>query len=332
VSSIRPEAQAIIDRLRAVDQEQTYTLDTDRIERAFADHLAALELPARPVRFVGGLKASFKDVRDAAWDAAWDAARAAAWDAARAAARAAAWDAARAAAWDAAWAAAWDAAWDAARAAAWDAARDAAWAAAWDAAWAAAWDAAIANSLSDHTNYKQFRAVWMPFVDAFEAGLFVYWILQAEVVAVPRPIFRFRGEQLHGDGQPAIAYPDGERHYFWRGVRIPNEWGGTHSEHWKPEWLLEAKNAEHRRGLIQGLGYNRIMGALPNRLIHAEQGMELREISKTVDVEPIRLLKVVCPSTGFAYVLRVPPGVQTCEAARRATFPWAGALEILKET
>jgi hypothetical protein len=74
------------------------------------------------------------------------------------------------------------------------------------------------------------------------------------------------------------------------------------------------------------------MAALPNRLIHAEDNMELREISKTVDVEMIRLLKVVCPSTGFAHVLRVPPGLETCEQARRATFPWPGSLEILKET
>jgi len=287
VSSIRPEAQAIIDRLKAVDQEKPYTLDAARIERAFADHLKALAQPCRPVQFIGGLGAA----RDAVWSASWDAARDAAWDAARGAAR--------------------------------DAARDA--------AWGAAWGAAIANSLYDHPQYHSFRAVWMPFIDACEAGLFVYWITQAEVIAVPRPLFRFRGEHLHGDGMPAIAYPNGERHYFWRGVRIPEEWGRVHSEHWRPEWLLAAKNAEHRRVLIQGLGYHRIMAALPNTLIHSQDGMELREITKAVDVEPIRLLKVVCPSTGFAHVLRVPTGVDTCEEARRTTFPWPD-VEIMKET
>ena len=267
MSSIRPEAQAIIDRLKAVDQEKPYTLDAARIERAFADHLKALAQPCRPVQFIGGL--------GAAWSAARDAARGAVWSAAR--------------------------------------------------------GAGIANSLYDHPKYQGFRAMWMPFVDAFEAGLFVYWITQAKVIAVPRPLFRFRGEQLHGDGMPAVAYPNGERNYFWRGVRIPEEWGGVHSEHWRPEWLLAAKNAEHRRVLIQGLGYHRIMAALPNTLIHSQDGMELREITKAVDVEPIRLLKVVCPSTGFAHVLRVPTGVDTCEEARRTTFPWPD-VEIMKET
>jgi hypothetical protein len=332
VSSIRPEAQAIIDRLKAVDQEKRYTLDKERIERAFADHIKALAQPCRPVRFINGLDAAWDAARGASWDAAWDAARCASWGAAWDAAWGASWDAARGAscgaAWDAAWGASWDAAWDAAWGASWDAARGASW----DAARDAAWDAAVANSLYDHPKYQSFRAVWMPFIDAFEAGLFVYWILKEEVVAVPRPLFRFRGGQLHGDGIPAIEYPNGERHYFWRGVLIPEAWGKVHSEHWQPAWLLEAKNAEHRRVLIQGLGYHRIMAALPNRLIHAEDNMELREISKTVDVEMIRLLKVVCPSTGFAHVLRVPPGLETCEQARRATFPWPGSLEILKET
>jgi len=283
VSSIRPEAQAIIDRLKAVDQEKAYTLDAERIKRAFSDHLEALAQPCRPVRFINGLDAACGAARDAAWDAACGAARGAARGAA------------------------------------------------WGAAWGAARDAAAANSIYDHPKYQSLRAVWMPFIDAFEAGLFVYWIRTREVIAVPRPLFRFRGEQIHGDGMPAIEYPNGERHYFWRGVRIPKEWGSVHSEHWQPAWLLEANNAEHRRVLIQGLGYDRIMASLPNTLLHTENGMELRRIEKTVDVEPIHLLKVVCPSTGFAHVLRVPPDVETCEAARRSTFPW-GDAELVKET
>jgi len=272
VSLINAEAQAIIDRLRSVDQTRPYLPDIGNIEQAFAAHLTALNLPIRPVRFI-------KSINSAAWGAA----------------------------------------------------RGAAWGAAWGAARDAAWDAAISNALSDHKDYPKLRAIWMPIVDAFEAGLFIYWIQEREIFAMQRPLFRFRGQDLHGDGVPAVEYPNGECYYFWRGVRIPDAWGKVHSEHWDHAWLLTEKNAERRRVLIQGLGYHRIMAVLPNTLLHSDNGMELRRIEKDVDAEPIYLLKVICPSTGFVHALRVPPGVNTCEEARRTTFPWPD-VDIAKET
>jgi len=48
--------------------------------------------------------------------------------------------------------------------------------------------------------------------------------------------------------------------------------------------------------------------------------MELRLIDKDVDVEPIMLLKVVCPSTDKTHILRVPPDITSCEEAKRWTF------------
>jgi hypothetical protein len=45
------------------------------------------------------------------------------------------------------------------------------------------------------------------------------------------------------------------------------------------------------------------------------------------------LLKVVCPSTGSIYVLRVPPNSTNCEDARRWTLGDRGAeLDLIVET
>jgi len=100
---------------------------------------------------------------------------------------------------------------------------------------------------------------------------------------------------------------------------------------WKVEWLLDEPNAELRRVLLREVGYSRIMQEIPNTLIHSDRDMELRRIDAAVDVEPITLLKVTCPSTGAFYTLRVPPDSGTCEAARAWTFG-EEAIEYLVET
>jgi hypothetical protein len=307
---ILPASQAVIDRMGKVSYA-TYAPQEARIQRAFRDHLAALKQPDRPVEIFHTFQEGIEAVQDAARDAAWDAARAAAWAAAWAAARDAAWDAARAAAWDAARDAAWDAAWAAAR----DAARDAAWDAARDAAWDAAWDAAIANGVpQSHPQHQHFRAVWMPFVDAFEAGLFAYWIMPTKVIAVTCPIIRISENRVHGDGVPAVEWPKGERYYFWRGVRVPETYGAVPSERWQSAWILKEKNAELRRVLIQGIGYGKIARDLNAKTLDTWKEYELLRIDD-VDVEPIVMVKMVCPSTSLTHAHRVPPDMVSAREA-----------------
>ena len=50
------------------------------------------------------------------------------------------------------------------------------------------------------------------------------------------------------------------------------------------------------------------------------KGGDYERITHDLDVEPIVLLKVVCPSTAKVHVLRVPPDSTHCETARRWTF------------
>jgi len=147
------------------------------------------------------------------------------------------------------------------------------------------------------------------------------WPFKHVIILTERPteLHRDNENRLHADGRPALLYADGFALYRWHGLRIPDEWGKIPSEHWQAEWLMNEKNAELRRVLMQGFGYERVLKELKSKIVHATSDMELHRIDN-YDIEPIQLLKVVCPSTGFMHVLRVPPDIQTCYAARNWTF------------
>ncbi len=80
------------------------------------------------------------------------------------------------------------------------------------------------------------------------------------------------------------------------------------------------------------------MNDLGSRVIFRETDrnnnqMELHVIRKNVDMEPVHILKVICPSTNKIHVLRVPPNINECEKARRWTmFDPEGLYDIIKET
>lgn len=166
-----------------------------------------------------------------------------------------------------------------------------------------------------------------------------WWIPYSNAVFVsnkPKTSWKLLGDRrvLHGDGQPAIYYNDHFKIYAFNGVQIPEDYGSVPSAQWKPEWLLAEQNAEVRRVLIQGMGYERIMTELEGQKISVWEGSsfspessgayrevlniyELWRVAKEVDVEPLHLLKMICPSTGHTHVGRVPPDITSAfEAAK----------------
>jgi internalin A len=111
--------------------------------------------------------------------------------------------------------------------------------------------------------------------------------------------------RLHAEAEPAIEFADGWNFYYYHGVRLPENYGQVHPNQWQSQWLLAEENAELRRVLIQGIGYDRICQELSAKQIDSWQEYALLQIDNA-DVEPICLLKMTCPSTGFIHVLRVP--------------------------
>ncbi|GAX43852.1 hypothetical protein NIES4075_48670 [Tolypothrix sp. NIES-4075] len=85
----------------------------------------------------------------------------------------------------------------------------------------------------------------------------------------------------------------------------------------QPQWLLSERNSEMRRSLIQRIGYTRIANQLQAVELDSWQEYTLLKIEAKVDVEPIHILKMTCPSTGSIHTLRVPPNLQTAREAIR---------------
>ena len=146
------------------------------------------------------------------------------------------------------------------------------------------------------------------------------WIFPFEKICLvcDRPLhLRFDAEnRLHAEGEPAIAFADGYSLYFHHGVKLPEKYGKVHSDLWQAEWLLSESNAELRRVLIETMGYDRICQQLQAVELDSWQEYTLLKIDKA-DVEPIYLLKMTCPSTGFIHALRVPPDMRAAKDAIR---------------
>ena len=144
------------------------------------------------------------------------------------------------------------------------------------------------------------------------------WIFPCEKICAvcdrPRHLRFDSQNRLHAEAEPAIEFADGWNFYYYHGVRLPEEYGKSHPNQWQSQWLLTEKNAEVRRVLIQGIGYDRIIQELEAKQIDSWQEYALLQIDNA-DVEPICLLKMTCPSTGFIHALRVPPNLTSAREA-----------------
>ncbi|OKH39788.1 hypothetical protein NIES2119_05140 [[Phormidium ambiguum] IAM M-71] len=98
------------------------------------------------------------------------------------------------------------------------------------------------------------------------------------------------------------------------GINLPRRYW-THFSQWKAEWLLTEDNVEVRRVLIQQIGCYRIMQELGASAIDRYREYTLLKIDANIDIEPIHLLKMTCPSTAHIHVLRVPPNLTSAREA-----------------
>lgn len=145
------------------------------------------------------------------------------------------------------------------------------------------------------------------------------WILPYENLCIicdrPLHLHLDNENRLHAEGKPAIQFADGYALYSYHGVTLPEKYGKIHPHYWESQWLLSENNAELRRVLIQGIGYDRIARELQAIELDAWAEYTLLKINADVDNEPIYLLKMTCPSTGFIHALRVPPDTQSAREA-----------------
>jgi Leucine-rich repeat (LRR) protein len=108
------------------------------------------------------------------------------------------------------------------------------------------------------------------------------WIFPFEKICLvcdrPRHLRFDSQNRLHAEGEPAIEFADGWNFYYHHGVRLPETYGQVHPDLWKAEWLLSENNAELKRVLIQGIGYDRIIQELAAEQIDSWQEYALLKI------------------------------------------------------
>jgi hypothetical protein len=103
----------------------------------------------------------------------------------------------------------------------------------------------------------------------------------------------------------------------WRGVPVDDRIAFG-SQSITGQDILNTENVELRRVLIERLGYETFLqqvGGLVRDRDRDAGGERQLVYVPFEDDEPLMVLKVTCPSTGYTHILRVPPHMRSCHQA-----------------
>ena len=186
----------------------------------------------------------------------------------------------------------------------------------------AARSAAEVNALGvfNHPAHAKLAAIWLPMIDAFNAGLWLYWITPTEVLCVEQPSLYISDGRLHREDGPAVEWPAGESYCFWRGTQIPNEWI-TNRASLDAKTALTWPNIEQRRAACEMIGWNRVLFELKAKIISKHPNPQIGELVEVnlPDAGKERFLRVQC-GTMREFALPVPPTVKTAIEAQAWTW------------
>lgn len=158
--------------------------------------------------------------------------------------------------------------------------------------------------------------IWMLFQSLVQGcGWFGCYDKMLLILDRPRLLSIDEEYRLHGEGKPAVQFSDGFSTYAYHGVKLPEKYGKLFPSQWHSDWLLSEENIELRRVLLQGIGYERLCIELNAEKIDEWREYSLLRINSTIDIEPIYLLKMICPSTNYCHALRVPPSMTSAREA-----------------
>jgi hypothetical protein len=165
--------------------------------------------------------------------------------------------------------------------------------------------------------------IYRPFIAAYEAGLWLFWVLEDSVLAVARPALKTLEGQLHCENGPAVSWANGARYFFWRGVRVPEKVVVAPDQLTGAEILAE-RNLEVQRVMLERFGHDRLIldtGAAP---VHVDEFGVLYRIRlsrrQTITLVHVTNATPETDGTRRRYFLRVPPDVRTAHEAVAWTF------------
>jgi hypothetical protein len=170
----------------------------------------------------------------------------------------------------------------------------------------------LSRQKETHVSYQD---VWLPFVEAFAAGLWLFWIASTEVIALARPRLHMDAEQLHAVEGPAVSWPEGEEQYFFlNGVHVPSEIVETSARQLEPRLLLKERNVQVRREIVRKIGIERVCEALEAECLDRQGNYELLLLDLQ-DGRTRPFLKMKNPSIGVYHIEGVAPECRTVAEA-----------------
>lgn len=179
------------------------------------------------------------------------------------------------------------------------------------------WASGIAETGGDGYEYKFdfFEEAYFPFVEAYEAGLWLFWMTESEIIALQRPEIQLRDGHVHSDNGPAVSWPDTDEFYFvLNDVQVPRHVVETPSLQLDPRLILHERNAEVRREIVRKVGIERVCEALEATCVDRQGDYELL----LLDLQDGRhrpFLKMKNPSIGVYHIEGVAPGCRTVAQA-----------------
>ena len=138
--------------------------------------------------------------------------------------------------------------------------------------------------------------------------------------------------QLHKNGGPALAYPDGWCIYALNGVRMSREYVETPAERIDPATVFAEKNSEIRRELIRKIGVERFLSKAPHKVLETKGSYQLLSVELSEEIKDARYLKMLNPSVGAWHVEAVHPTCNTVQesvnwrASQKTDQEWSPAV------
>lgn len=181
--------------------------------------------------------------------------------------------------------------------------------------------------------------IWAPLLQAYEAGLWLLFVVQSEAILVPRPRMKIRDGRLHSDDGPAVSWTGGACYYFLDGIQVDPS-VVLDPDSITLQMILDEKNLELRRVLAERFGIKRYLQEVGARVVHEDETGRLWQEDIRLYMKPGSANNAIRRGVPFTFVevtnatlesdgsqrrffLRVPPTMRTA----REAVAWTFALE-----
>mgnify|MGYP001601077605 CR=1 FL=1 len=156
----------------------------------------------------------------------------------------------------------------------------------------------------------QYVKILNPFLTACKNGLFRYWIMDDEIVAMIKPQIRHLNGILHSEFQPAVEWKD-EKYWFLNGVKFKRDlWQKIVDKMMKFDEIIKIQDVDKRTIAYKYCDIKELLKGAKAELIcpMTERGNELYKVPKgEIFNEDEYCLYYFCPSSGREYLKWVEP-------------------------